>query len=85
MFKTGKENVVSLQKAEIQKLKEELAYERTVRPMLQVFAQRLGNALLTQLAATKYSDWPQFAKDTFAWVANDAPTAAHMYKEALPK
>lgn len=44
-----------------------------------------GEAMLVQLAATPYARWPQFAKDTFAYLETRAPTAAWQYKERLPK
>ena len=84
-FKAGKQNLVALRNAEIEELKKQLNYERYVKPMLNTFAQRLGHALLVQLAHRSYKDWPQFAKETFAWVANEMPVAAQTYKDSLPK
>ena len=83
-FKTGKQNVVSLQKARIRELEEELVRTRQL-PMLQVFAERLGTAMLVQLASQPFDKWPAFAKSTFDYVKRDSPTSAYFYKEALPK
>lgn len=84
-FKQGKQNPYNVLKQELDKVKKQLEEERTVKPMLRIFAERLGQALLVQLASVPYAKWPQFAKNTFAWVANDAPTAAYLYKDRLPK
>lgn len=84
-FKPNKENIYSTMKARLKKAEEELAYERTTAPMLRVFAERLGQLMLVQLAQKPYESWPQFAKDCFAWIATDMPTAAHFYRESLPK
>ena len=83
-FKSGKANVWTETRERIEALELELAAERT-KPMLKLFAERLGHAMMVQLAVKPYAEWPQFAKDTFAWVASDVPTAAWAYKEALPK
>ena len=84
-FKTGQENVNARHKRELAEAQKALEYERTTRPMLELFADQLGNAMLVQLAHKPYKEWPQFAKDTFAYVATLAPTAAWAYKDGLPK
>lgn len=84
-FKSGKANYTATAAARIKQLEAELAYERSTRPMLRVFAQRLGDAMLVNLASQPYANWPQFAKDSFAWTATEMPTAAYFYKTALPK
>ena len=84
-FKSGKDNVYTQLKRELEAAQAALEFERNTKPMLTIFAQRLGNALLVQLASKAYEDWPAFAKMTFAWVATEAPTAAYIYKQQLPK
>jgi len=84
-FKTGKDNAYAKLAARLREAEAALVYERSTRPMLKLFADRLGQAMLTQLAMTPYQDWPQFAKNIFAWVETEAPTTAWVYKDALPK
>ena len=84
-FRIGKDNIYMQMRRELEAAQAALDFERNTKPMLTIFAQRLGTALLVQLASKAYEDWPEFAKITFAWVATEAPTAAYIYKQQLPK
>lgn len=83
-FKTGKGNVVSQQKAEIARLKQEID-DLKFRPHLDAFIKEMGKTILMFLAMTKYSEWPEIAKISFEHHAKKAPTSAYFYKERLPK
>lgn len=84
-FSPRKGNVVSQQAAKIKELEEKLAFEKHTKPMLRIFAERLGNNILTGLAQKPYKEWPEYAKTAFTWTAHEMPTAAQIYKEQLPK
>ena len=84
-FRSGKENPYNKLKVKYEQALQDLEYERSTKPILQKFAEELGKAMLVQLAHQPYEKWPQFAKNTFAYVATLAPAAAYAYKDALPK
>lgn len=62
------------------RLKEKEQYE-AIKPFIKEFLQNIG----VVLAYTKYSAWPELVKIAFKQAAKDAPTAAYIYKQRLPK
>ncbi len=59
--------------------------EMRLKPTLRHFGQKLGEAIVTLLANTPYSEWPNEAKIAFRDVEEKFPIAAFHYMERLPK
>lgn len=81
---TTKRNPWKQKDEKIAALEAEIA-ELRLKPMLTMFANQLGNNILTVLASKPYEEWPQHAKDAFAYTATMMPVPAYYYKDRLPK